>query len=227
MVTPTDRVRILLVDDHTLFREGLREMLSLEDDLVVVGDVGDAERAVSVAAELRPDIILLDIEIPGSNVTSTLRAIRRASPESRVIILTMHDGAQLLQGLLALGINGYLLKNVTRQVLVSTIRSCLEEGRVMLSVSRRSLAQAETSNPATLSDRELEVLTLASRALSNTQIARELFLTEATVKRHLRNVFAKLGAVSRIDAVNKAVAASLLPTPQLGLPPSRPIDRPE
>jgi DNA-binding NarL/FixJ family response regulator len=225
MVTPTDRVRILLVDDHTLFREGLREMLSLEDDLVVVGDVGDAERAVSVAAELRPDIILLDIEIPGSNVTSTLRAIRRASPESRVIILTMHDGAQLLQGLLALGINGYLLKNVTRQVLVSTIRSCLEEGRVMLSVSRRSLAQAEASSPATLSDRELEVLTLASRALSNTQIARELFLTEATVKRHLRNVFAKLGAVSRIDAVNKAVAASLLPTPQLGLPPSRPIDR--
>ena len=90
----------------------------------------------------------------------------------------------------------------------------------MLSVSRRSLAQSGPSKPATLSERELEVLTLASQARSNTQIARELRLTEATVKRHLRNVFAKLGAVSRIDAVNKAVAASLLPSPQAGVPPA-------
>jgi len=123
----------------------------------------------------------------------------------------MYEGPQLVQSLLAVGIRGYLLKSVHGRELVSAIRSLRDgEARILLSVSRESLAYALAPRSQTLSDRELQVLELTAHALSNTQIASRLRLTEATVKRHLRNIFVKLGAVSRIDAVNKAIAQSLM-----------------
>jgi DNA-binding NarL/FixJ family response regulator len=215
MATTADPVRILLVDDHTLFRDGLKEILTTVEDFDVVGEAGDAGEAVSGAAEIIPDVVLLDVQLPGGDVTSTVRRIRQVSPHSQVIILSMYDSAELLHGLLALGISGYLVKNATRHELVSAIRSSLErDGRVVLSVSRHAIAPNGTPPAAPLSPRELEVLALAGQAMSNAQIARQLFLTEATVKRHLRNIFGKLEAVSRIDAVNKAIEAGLLPAPQ-------------
>ena len=204
-------ITIGIVDDHALVREGVREILEAQDDMVVVGEAGDSAGAVALAAERRPDVILLDVEVPGEHVTTTVRRIRALSPRSEVIILSMYDGPRLLRGLLAAGVRGYLLKSVHRQELVTAIRGARSDsGRVMLAVSRESLAQAQLPASDPLSAREREVLELTAQALSNAQIAARLELTEATVKRHLRNIFVKLGAVSRIDAVNKAAAASLI-----------------
>ncbi|MBY8870797.1 response regulator transcription factor [Micromonospora sp. PLK6-60] len=217
-----DHITILLVDDHALLREGLREILEAQDDMSVVGEAGDSASALALAAESRPDVVLLDVEIPGEDVTTTVSRLRARTPDTKVIILSMYDGPQLLRSLLAAGVRGYLLKNVHRQELVAAIRSVhSDEGRIVLAVSRESLAQAEGGGTDVLSTREREVLELTAEALSNTQIASRLKLTEATVKRHLRNIFVKLGAVSRIDAVNKAAAASLITVKERPATPRR------
>jgi DNA-binding NarL/FixJ family response regulator len=205
-MTDENPVAIVIVDDHALFRDGLREILMTQPDMMVVGEAGDSVSAVSLAVDKQPDIVLLDVEIPGDDVTATVNQIRVGSPRSRVLILSMHEGPQLVQALLAAGIRGYLLKSIRWQELVVAIRAVHSDSdRVVLGVSRESLAHIRRG-PAegTLSARELEVLDLVAQALSNGQIAARLNLTEATVKRHLRNVFVKLGAVSRLDAVNKA-----------------------
>ncbi|MGN9788332.1 response regulator transcription factor [Nonomuraea sp. ZG12] len=204
-------ISIALVDDHALFREGLREILESVGDMRIVGEAGDSMAAVALVTGARPDVVLLDVEIPGDEVTETVSRIRAMSPETRIIILSMYDGPQLLSRLLAAGIRGYLLKSVHRHELIAAVRSVHEDpSRVVLAVSRNSVAQVEAAAAPTLSEKELEVLQLAAQALSNSQIARRLGLAEATVKRHMRNIFVKLNAVSRIDAVNKALAASLI-----------------
>ena len=155
------------------------------------------------------------MEIPGGEANSTARRLRDASPESRVIILSMHEGPRLVQELLDAGIRGYLLKSVHWQELVLAIRTVhLEPDRVVLGVSGQSLRnprQGLGAGTMALSAREREILGLVREALSNSQIASRLSLKEATVKRHLRNVFVKLGAVSRTDAVNKAAELEALP----------------
>jgi DNA-binding NarL/FixJ family response regulator len=200
------RITVLLVDDHALVREGLREILETQPDITVVGEAQDSATTVALAAETQPDIVLLDVEIPGGEVTATVSQIRSRSPASRVMILSMYEGPQLVQALLAAGIRGYLLKSIHWQELVVAIRAIrADDDRIILGVSRESLNSVRQGpERETLSARELEVLDLVAQALSNGQIASRLHLTEATVKRHLRNIFAKLGAVSRLDAVNKA-----------------------
>lgn len=203
LAAPAERTRILLVDDHALVREGLRGILETQEQMQVIGEAGDADAAVAMAATERPDIVLLDIEIPGGEAVSTIARIRQCSPETQIIILSMYEGPQLVHDLLATGIRGYLLKSVHWQELVVAIRAVrTDRDRVVLGVSRESLAGAH--GPGGLSAREREILDLVGQALSNGQIASRLSLTEATVKRHIRNIFVKLGAVSRIDAVNKA-----------------------
>ena len=199
-------ITILLVDDHALVREGLCRILESQDDLRVVGQVGDSATAMALAANERPDVVLLDVEIPGGEVTSTVRQIRQCSPGSRIIIVSIYEGPDLVQALLGLGVRGYLLKSAHWQELVGAIRAVVaHDDRVILDVSRESLRPVQPGPLAeTLSTREREVLELVGDALSNGQIAARLCLTEATVKRHLRNIFVKLGAVSRLDAVNKA-----------------------
>ncbi len=204
-------ITILLVDDHTLLREALRESLEGEDDLSVVGEAGTGEAALALAERTKPDIVLMDIEMPGQDVVHRLRGIAAVSPASRVIILTMHDDPLLVRGLLERGIRGYLLKSISRVELVSAIRSVrAHDRRIILSVSRESLVQPVREPRTELSERELDVLDLVAQGLSNAQIADRLFIAEGTVKRHLSNVFGKLKAFSRIDAVNKAGAAGLL-----------------
>ncbi len=206
-----DVIRIVLVDDHSLVREGLREILDNEADLEVVAEAGDSAGAVGAVEQEQPDLVLLDVEIPGEDVTSTVRRMRQVSPRSRVIILSMYDGPALVQSLLGIGVQGYLLKSVSRLELIAAVRSAsADENRIVLSVSQDSMTRAVYSQAGVLSDRERGVLQLVAYAMSNAQIAHRLGLTEATVKRHLRNIFVKLGAVSRIDAVNKAIAASLI-----------------
>lgn len=208
-----NNIRVLIVDDHALVREGLRRILQAQDDMNVVGDAGDSPAAVTAAAREQPDIVLLDVEIPGGEASTTVRRIREASPGTRVIILSMHEGPRLVQALLTAGIQGYLLKCIHWQELVFAIRTVYSDrDRVVLGVSGESLRYVHKGpREVTLSAREIEILGLVGQALSNSQIASRLALKEATVKRHLRNIFVKLGAVSRIDAVNKATELQVLP----------------
>ncbi len=204
-------IRVLIVDDHTLLREGLHDILEAEEDITVVGEAKNGSEALHYVTSAGPDIVLLDVGIPGDAVTSTVAAIRAASPQTDILILSVYDEAAVIRELLAMGVRGYLLKSVTRQDFLAAVRGVRgDRQKVILYVSKQSLQQV--NGPATmLSRREREVLSMVAEALSNAQIARKLSIAESTVKRHLRNIFAKLDAVSRIDAVNKAAAAQLFP----------------
>lgn len=217
-----DVVRILVADDHSLLREALCNLLGAEPGFEIVAQAGSGEAAVRLAAEHGPDVVLLDIEMPENNPSTTVRRLLGQDPELRIIVLSMYDDQHLVRELLSLGVSGYLHKSTGRETLVSAIR---EHGngdrrRVTLSVSVDSLDPrlADQPGPGSLSARELQVLACVADALSNRQIASRLGITEGTVKRHLRNIFGKLNAVSRIDAVNKAAARSLIPY-RKGAPP--------
>jgi DNA-binding NarL/FixJ family response regulator len=219
----TSPIRVIVVDDHTLLLEAVSEVLQLEDDIEVVGTTGDGPTAVAMATRLRPDVLLLDIELPGNTFDVTLPRILSASPRTATVALSMHDGAGLVREVLAAGARGYLHKSVNRQDLVAAIRSVHRDPRrVVVSVSQSGFhdsAPAGTAGAESLSAREQELLALVAKAMSNRQIARQMSITEGTVKRHLRNIFGKLGAVSRIDAVNKAaliVRPEELPAPRAG-----------
>ena len=203
----------MLADDHAILRETLRESLEAETDFSVVGDVGDGTRAVELATTLRPDVVLLDIDMKGIPAAVTVRRLHEMSPATRVVILSMYDCADFVRDMLALGVRGYLSKGVSRQHLVSAIRAAMDDNQaVLVSVTSDAglalLPVPQGSDP--LSARECELLTLVAQAMTNRQIASRLAITEATVKRHLYNIFTKLGSVSRIDAVNKAVGAGLV-----------------
>lgn len=212
-------VRVLLADDHTLFREGVAEIFAAEENLLVVGRAEDGEGAVALAEKERPDVVLLDVEMPGPGAEETTRRILRASPSSRVVVLTMHDEAPLVRSLLGSGAHAYMIKSATRQELLAAVDALDRDGdRAVLSVSRETLERLEGHEKETLSARELEVLSLAARAMSNQQIASRLYISEGTVKRHLTNVYAKLGVASRVQAVNEAVSAGLVASRNLSKP---------
>lgn len=206
----TEQLRVMLVDDHTLFREGLAELLAIEGDVEVVAQAGDSEAAVRQAAVVQPNAVLLDVEMPYAPVEVTIEQLRRAAPTARILVLTMHDDPMLVQQVLAAGAHGLLAKTATRQELISAIRAVAYDNKTVLSLSARTGADLMSQGPTILSPRERQVLELAGQALSNAQIGAQLYITEGTVKRHLTNIYAKLGAVSRMDAVNKAVAARLI-----------------
>lgn len=216
MIPPTDPqpagrpITLVLVDDHVLLRDGVRQLLETDPDFTVVAEAGSGDEGVAQVRRTRADIVLLDVQLPGPGPVEVVRRMREASPDSRIVMLTMYDDAMLLAQLVELGIRGYLLKSVSHAELLSNLRAVYRyPERLVLSVSPQALVG--TAGGPTLSDREIEVLTLIAAAMTNAQIAGRLTLTEATVKRHVRNIFGKLDAVSRIDAVNKAIAARLIP----------------
>lgn len=213
MTKRPDPITLLVVDDHALVREALCEILSAQDDLCVVGQADDSVTTVALAEQARPDIVLVDVDIPGWQVTTTVARIRACSPTSRILILSMYEGPRLVQDLLAAGVRGYLLKSIHWQELVVAIHAVhADSERIVLGVSQQSMQYvSQLPSGETLSSREAEVLDLVAQALSNNQIAARLQITEATVKRHLRNIFGKLGAVSRIDAVNKGTEVAAAP----------------
>ncbi|MCG7528833.1 response regulator transcription factor [Streptomyces sp. OfavH-34-F] len=198
-------IRVLAVDDHRLLREALCELLEMYDGLTVVAQADDGPSGVRLAGLHRPDLVLLDVEMPGPGPLANLRGIRQAAPEARVVILTMHDNRQLIDSLLSAGAVGYLHKEVDREVLVSAIRSAMAGGTTMF-LSRKASGAGPERGPApadTLTLRERELMELVAQSMSNRQIGSRLGITEGTVKRHLRNIFDKLGATSRLDAVNR------------------------
>ncbi|WP_329222065.1 response regulator transcription factor [Streptomyces sp. NBC_01485] len=211
MTTPGAPISVVLVDDHTLFRDGIREILGFYPDLTVVGEAATSQAAIEQIREHRPAIVLLDIELPGGEPQDTVTRMRELSPATRIIVLSMYDRPQMVRRLTEAGVRGYLLKTADREELVGAVRRVHAHADcVVLGISAQSAATLNDRAENPLSPRESEVLEMVAQALSNSQIAGRLDLSEATVKRHLRNVFAKLGAVSRIDAVNKAVGAALI-----------------
>jgi DNA-binding NarL/FixJ family response regulator len=216
-------IRIVIVDDRALFREGLREILQAEEGFAVVGEAADHTGALQLVKEARPDVALLDAGLCGpanADVTSTARAMLGTAPHTRVIVLSLSDQPSILQTLLSAGVRGYLLKSATRYDLIAAVRSVMaDDERVVLSISKMSLTQihAPSRRPCLLSAREREVMSLVAQGLTNGQVARQLCIAEGTVKHHLRNIFSKLGATCRVDAVNKAIAWSLIVSPLHGL----------
>jgi len=215
-----DTIRILLVDDHTLLRTALAELLAAEDDLEVVAVAGSAGEAVRQARAHQPHVVLLDLEMPGNDhPPSTVRAVQQAAPGARILILTMHDASNLVQSLLPLGIAGFLHKSITHQALAAAVRGARAPGGpVTVSLSAAQLVAPDPPGPGPLSPREAEVLELASHGLSNYQIARRLNIVEGTVKRHMRSIFEKLEARSRVEAANRAVALGLISPPVVAGP---------
>ncbi|WP_219807447.1 response regulator transcription factor [Streptomyces sp. SM14] len=215
-LTAAPAVRICLADDHTLMRDGLKEVLGTAPGFAVVGEAATSTEAVTLAARLHPDVLLLDVEMPGPRASEAITEIARVSPATHVLVLTMHDDPDMVHEMLEAGAAGYLLKSILREELITVVRSVTRQhaSSVVLIVSRRT-AEHLRSRPSglrksPLTSREQALLQLVSEALTNAQIAARLFITEATVKRHLTNIYAKLDAVSRVDALRKATSAGLI-----------------
>jgi DNA-binding NarL/FixJ family response regulator len=210
--TAAGSVRVVVVDDHTLFRQGICEMLGTDPQFVVVAQGQNGIEAVRLAEEHQPDVLLLDVEMPGPGARVTVRQLRKVSPQTQIVVLTMHDAPKLVHELLESGVAAYLLKTIGRDELVAAVHSVARsQEHVLLSVSRETIEGLDrTPDKSPLSARELDVLRLLAQAMSNAQIARRLFISQGTVKRHLSNIYGKLGAVSRVDAVRKAIAAGLI-----------------
>ncbi|MCW5667707.1 MAG: response regulator transcription factor [Piscinibacter sp.] len=207
-------MRILVVDDHTLFRRGLMALLAREADFEIVGDAGDAGEAQRRAQALQPDLILLDNHLPGVNGVDALPALREAAPAARVLMLTVSEDEQDLAAALRAGACGYLLKTMDGDALANAIRRAMRGESViademsgkLLAAFRAPAAPAAPASPlASLSPRELDILRGIARGESNKQIARALGIAETTVKIHVQHVLRKLDVASRVQA---AVLAS-------------------
>ena len=208
-------IRVLVVDDHAVVRQGLRGLLELQDGIEVVGDAADGAQGVEAATELRPDVILIDLVMPVLDGVSAMRLLRERLPEARVIVLTSFlDDDKLLPALRA-GAAGYLLKNAEPQEVVRAVRAA-HAGQTILDpvVAARlveTLAADDRGDPIDrLTPREREVLVLIGRGYANKRIARELGLAEKTVKAHVGHVLAKLGVSDRTQAAIAAVRAGLV-----------------
>lgn len=201
-------VRVLLADDHNLIRQSVSEMLERDDGIEVVGQAANGVEAVSLARQMRPDVVLLDVEMPKMGAEEAIGWILEESPDSKVVILTVYDDPSLMRELLTRGASAYLVKTVSSAELVSTVKSAtIDDDRVVLSLSRKALDNAtDSENISNLSERELELLLFAARGLSNAQIGSHFYLTEGTVKRHLHNVYTKLGVASRAEATRRALS---------------------
>lgn len=199
---------VLLADDHTMFREGMAKLLTSYGGLEVVGETTNDEGAVALAREKRPDVVIMQVQMPFEQARLSLDRMREVEPPPKVIIVTMFEDPAMMRSFLKLGVSGYVLKSSSTTQLVSAIRAAVfapENGNVVLGLPRTMLEEAEEGPDSPLSVRELEILLLASRGLSNSQIARQVHLAEGTVKRHLSNTYHKMGVGSRGEAARKAL----------------------
>jgi len=205
-------IKILLVDDHTMFRQGLEEMLSTDEEMLIVGEAENGSVAVDLAARESPDVVILDVEMPGVSVAETLEALLALSPAPRVLVVSMYDSPRLVHDLLGRGASGYLVKSASLKELLTAVRRAARGlhgsggENVILAVPRSVLERVEGGDEDRLSGREQEILLLAARGLSNRRISEALHISEATVKRHLANVYEKMGVGSRGEASQKALS---------------------
>lgn len=215
-------IRILLVDDQALFREGLRTLLSVYDDLAIIGEAGNGQEAVAFVAQDQPDIILMDLRMPVLDGVAATRRILAEHPNCRVIVLTTFDDDEHVFDGLRAGAVGYLLKDVPSEKLVEAIRATAAgQSFLQPSVAAKVVAEfarladmpapnAQASLVEPLSERELEILEQIASGSSNKEIAQKLYITEGTVKNHVTNILGKLGVRDRTRAVLRALDLGLL-----------------
>jgi DNA-binding NarL/FixJ family response regulator len=208
-------IRVLLADDHPVVREGLRGMLAAEPDIEVTGEAASGAEAVALFGSLRPDVVLMDLRMPGGDGVDAIGKIRVGhGGAAKIIVLTTFDtDADILRAVEA-GATGYLLKDAPRAELLRAIRAAAGGETVLAPVvAGRLVSRVRGPGPDALSARETEVLALVARGLTNVQIGRALFVSEATVKTHLMRACAKLGVTGRTAAVTKAMETGALPPP--------------
>ena len=209
--------RVLIVDDHPVVRQGLRSLLSQYPDIQVVGEADGSPAALGLIADLRPDVVLLDIRLAGPSGLELARQLRRSGAEARVIILTSHDDEAYLMEAAQAGVHGYLLKSASAELLAEAIRAVhagehrlspalVSKALEQLEALSRTQAQAESG----LSDQELQLLRLLADGANTQDMARTLYLSERTVKRKLQDILDKLGAATRAQAVAEAFKRGLL-----------------
>lgn len=214
-------LKLIIVDDHAIFREGLRALLDMEEDFLVIGEASHGAEAVAMVAEEPPDVILLDLHLPDGLGSDFCRELLRVSPKSRALILSAYDDDQEISSALIAGASGYVLKTVGGERLAENIRS-VSRGEVLLAPSvaakvvrqlsrLREEASKQEEALESLTPREREVFFLASRGLKNSEIAGELYLSEKTIKTHLRNIYNKLSLTSKAELRLFAVRMGLVP----------------
>jgi DNA-binding NarL/FixJ family response regulator len=218
-------IRVLLVDDQTLIRQGIAMLLELEPDLEVVGAVGDGRAAIEAVERLRPDVVLMDVRMPEMDGVTATRELHRRFPDVGVIILTTFDDDEYIFEGLKAGARGYLLKDISSEEMAEAVRTVARgEALIQPSIARKVVAEfsrlaagsppaperSPLKLPATLTDRELDVLKALARGMSNKEIAAALVITEGTVKTHISNILAKLDVRDRTQAVLKAQQLRLL-----------------
>lgn len=211
-------VRVVIVDDHELVRAGLKGTVETERDLQVVGEAADGGEALALCRREHPDVVLMDVRMPGMNGLEATRAIKSELPRTAVLVVTMQENPDYLYEALKAGASGYLLKDASRTELVRAVRSVLS-GEPLLSpqltahLLRQLASETQTrTSPSTeqLTPRELDVLRLVARGLTNREIATELGLSPATIKVHVQHIIAKLGVSDRTQAAVRAVELGLL-----------------
>jgi DNA-binding NarL/FixJ family response regulator len=219
-----DKITIIIADDHTLVREGTRQCLEREDDFEVIAEAADGNEAVRLVNELKPNVAIVDIAMPNLNGIEAAKQIKKTQPGTAVLALSAYDDDEYIYALLEAGADGYLLKNVRGQQLVDAIRDVCA-GEVVLDphVARKvvkwfsslSRGQRSENGGEYLSERELGVLKLAAKGMSNKEIAAQLGLSVRTVQSHLGHIFDKLGVSSRTEAVLHALKAGWLSLEQI------------
>jgi NarL family two-component system response regulator LiaR len=213
-ITPSQPIRVMIVDDHTMVRRGLATFLKVYDDLEMVGEASSGQAAIQLCAQLQPDVVLMDMAMPDMDGATATRNIRKQSPSIQVIALTSFKEETLVQSALQAGAIGYLLKDISADELAMAIRAA-HAGRSTLSPeAAQALVHAASQPPAPgldLTEREREVLTLMIEGLNNTQIAGRLTVSPSTVKSHVSNILSKLGVSSRTEAVTLALRNRIFP----------------
>ncbi len=210
------KIKVLAVDDHRLVREGLTNLLRIHPDIDVVGEASDGDEAVAKARTLDPDVILMDISMPGMNGITATKLIKKEMPRIKVIMLTMLDQEGYVYEAVKSGATGYLLKNTCLEELVKAIKEVLKGGATLHAEAQAQLLKEyvfmarKNQDTYGLSDREIEVLQLLADGMSNKEIAARLFISTQTVKTHIAHIFDKLGVSDRTEAVAAALRRGLV-----------------
>ena len=204
-------IRLLIADDHPVVRDGLSGMFAAEPEFEVVGEAADGAEAIGLAQALRPDVILIDLQMPGVNGLAAIAELAKRGVAARVLVLTTYDTDGYVVPAIEAGATGYLLKDAPQDELFTGVREAAA-GRTVLSpaVASRLVSAVRTPAPSPLAAREREILALVAKGTSNREIARELFISEATVKTHLSHLFTKLGVADRAAAVAKGYEQGIL-----------------
>ena len=204
-----NKIRVLIADDHAMVRQGLKTIIELEDDMFVVAQASNGEEAINLARKERPDVILMDINMPGTNGIQAIKTLKEEDSNYKIIVLTLHQDREYLFKTLQMGCEGYVIKDAESSVLIEAIRSVYKNqtyiqpnmtGELVKELNRVTLSDKERHFANNLTNREIEVLLLITEGMINKEIAHKLYISEKTVKNHISNIFKKLEVNDRTQA---------------------------